>query len=75
MNKWEKVVEEGMEIWVHEELGNIYKAGEGNFVAMLPKVLKFGPFKTVEEAQALLENKRQEMNQAFDLLNEQLLGR
>lgn len=55
MANWEKVVEDGSEFWVNDELGNIVKAGKV-YVALLPKVLKFGPFNTIEEAKEFVES-------------------
>ncbi len=74
MSKWEKVVEDGMEIWVNEELGNVYKLPNGEFVAMIPKILKFGPFKSVEDGQQFVETKKQELSQALDLLNDKFIN-
>lgn len=73
MSNWEKVVEDGLEIWVNEDLGNVYRLPTGEFVAMIPKILKFGPFKTTEQGQAFVESKKQEIEQALDVLNEKLV--
>lgn len=53
--QWEKVVEEGQEFWVNEELGNVVKTGKETYVALMPKVLRFGPFNSSEEAQQFIE--------------------
>lgn len=53
--QWEKVVEEGQEFWVNEELGNVVKTGKETYVALMPKVLKFGPFASAEEAKQFIE--------------------
>lgn len=74
MSNWEKVVEDGMEIWVNEDLGNVYKLPNGEFIAMIPKILKFGPFKSVEDGKKFVETKKQELSQALDLLNEKFVN-
>lgn len=74
MSKWEFVEEDGLEVWVNEEIGNVYRLQNGEFVAMLPKVLKFSPFKTSEEAKTFLETKKEVIQQELDMLNEKLVN-
>lgn len=75
MSKWVQVVEEGQVFWVNEELGNVYKAEEGMYLSLLPRVLKMGPFKTLEEAQLALESKAVKaiVDQHLDVLNAQVV--
>jgi hypothetical protein len=73
MGDWEKVEEDGGIFWVNEDHGNIFKQSEDSYIAMMPKVLKFGPFKTLKEAQTVLETCKQEVSQAIDIVNEKLV--
>lgn len=43
MNKWEKLIEDGQEFWVNDELGNIVKVGN-EYIALIPKILKVRTF-------------------------------
>jgi hypothetical protein len=71
---WEKVEEDGNTFWVHMDHGNVFKQSETSYIAMVPKVVKFGPFKTLEEAQKVLETCKQDVSQALDILNDKLIG-
>lgn len=75
MSNWEKVVEDGLEIWVNEDLGNVYRLPNGEFVAMIPKVISIGKFATPEEAQKTLEspNFKVELSKVLDNFNEEII--
>jgi len=62
MSNWEKVVENNMNFWIHEELGTIVEIEEGKYVVMYPKVLKLGIFQTVEQAQEVIETNVESLN-------------
>ena len=56
--KWEKVEEDGTNYWINEEIGNIVQLKDNEFVVLYPRVIKLGPFSTVEQAQAaIMDNK------------------
>jgi hypothetical protein len=54
---WKQVIEDGCVVWVNEQVGNVMKLPDGSYVAMVPKVIKLGPFDTLEKAQKSAENK------------------
>jgi hypothetical protein len=72
-NGWEKVVEEGQTFWVNDDFGNVYQQSQDSYIAMFPKVVKLGPFKSPEEAQKVLESCKQKIEQALDIVNEELV--
>jgi hypothetical protein len=74
MSKWEKVVEDGETFWINEDHGNVYKQSETSYIAMFPRVVRLGPFKTPEEAQKALETCKQKIEQALDVANEEIVG-
>lgn len=57
MSNWVETEEEGHTYFINEELGNIVKISDGMYVSCMPRILKFGPFGTLEEAQKVFENK------------------
>lgn len=73
-NGWEQVNEDGGTFWVHNDHGNVFKQTDSSYIAMVPKVFKLGPFKTLEEAQKVLETCKQEISQAIDVVNERLVN-
>lgn len=73
MSNWERVEEDGQEFWVNQDYGNVFKDTDGQFIAMFPKVFNLGPFKSVEQAQKVLETCKQRISQAMDLINEELV--
>lgn len=75
MSGWEKVEENNQTFWVSEEHGNVYKLSDGAYIAMLPKVLKFGTFKTPEEAQKVLETCKEKLDQILELYNQELTNK
>lgn len=59
MSQWQEVSEEGKTFYVNEELGNIVKITETTFIAMYPKIIKLGPFSSLEEAKEALSPENQ----------------
>ncbi len=57
MSDWEKIVEDGKTFYVHEECGNVMQLSNGTYVSMMPMVLRFGPFSSLEKAKETCENK------------------
>ena len=55
---WEEHEEEGKIIWINESVGNVIKMKNSQFLAMVPRVVKLGPFDTVEEAKQVAEDKQ-----------------
>lgn len=52
---WEETVIEGKVMWQSDH-GTVFKTPDGKFVAGVPRVIKLGPFQTVEEAQQIAED-------------------
>lgn len=73
MSNWERVEEEGNVFWVDEDHGNVFQQGPEAYVALMPKILKLGPFKTLEQAQTVLENYKQRISEAVDIANAEIL--
>lgn len=73
MSDWQEVHEGGQVFWVHDELGNVLKSGE-LFFALMPKVIKLGPFDSAEQAQQALSQNRQAVDQVLDALNNDLVN-
>lgn len=73
MLEWKEVTEEGQVFWVHDELGNVMKLGDNIFIAMMPKVIKLGPFSSAEQAKEVLENHTKGVDQVLEHLNHNLL--
>ena len=71
MSNWVEVVEEGQIYYINEELGNIVKVTDTMYVSMVPKVLRFGPFSSLEEAKKIFE-KKSEIELALNELNSNL---
>lgn len=47
---WKELIEEGVVWYVNDEVGNVQKLSNGQYVAMVPRVVKLGPFNSLEEA-------------------------
>ena len=75
MNNWKEVIEGDQVFYINDKLGNILKAGEDVYIAMMPKVIRLGPFKTVEEAKKVLEKSRKTIDGLLDEFNNQLLSK
>lgn len=70
---WKEVVEDGQIWFVHEEHGNIIKLTEDSYVAMLPKVLRLGPFSSLENAKSALVWKKEELEAALEEFNTKVM--
>lgn len=72
--KWDEVVEDGRKFWVNEDLGTIMQVGD-HFVALAPKVIKYGNFDNVEQATKFLENPKvmAGLNSVIDEYNEKVV--
>jgi hypothetical protein len=74
MSEWKTEFEDGQEWHFHDTFGNVVKMDEGCYVAMLPKVIKLGPFKDVETAKKVLSDptQRNQLDQALLDFNDNL---
>jgi len=72
MSDWQQVEEDGATYYVHKEFGNVIKLSETAYVAMIPRIVKVGPFKTLEEAQQLVVTCKEKVDASFELLNQEL---
>jgi len=75
VSDWREVVEDGRVFWVHDTIGNVMKLAEGSYIAMIPKVVKMGPFKTPEEAQGAAIKNRTELDHVLEEYNSELMKR
>ena len=75
MSEWEKVEDDELDtnVWMNDELGNIYQVGENNFVVLYPQIVKIGPFPTVETAQTYIENNCEEVRKYVEEFNHSYL--
>lgn len=53
---WEEVHGGGGHFWVNEKFGNVAKTSDGSYISLIPKVVKLGPFLTLEEAKKAVED-------------------
>lgn len=67
MKEFKKVEEDGMEFWV-SDIGNVAKVGEESYVSIFPKVMKLGPFKTLEQCQEALEGIESHKEEIEDMI-------
>lgn len=72
MSDWVEKVEDGLVFYVNDEVGNVVKTPEGLFISMIPKVIRLGPFETLEQAKQAFENKAV-LEQMLDQYNGHLL--
>ena len=72
MSDWEKVEENGETYWINEECGNIMKVSNV-YVSFYPKIIKLGPFKTLEQAKDSLECKAHEVDKYIEDFNIKLI--
>ena len=77
-NKWTVVTEDGQTSWWHEKLGGVVLAGD-KYISEMPfvKVVKLGPFDTLEEAQSVVNNYQvinKAVDEAIEVANEELLS-
>ena len=74
MSTWTEVVEEGQVFWINNELGNVVKIDDKSFVAMLPKVIRLGPFETLQQAQKALEVNKASLENLLTSFNHDLVN-
>lgn len=72
MSNWKKTEDEGITYYVNEDIGNIIKVDDA-YVVMIPKILKFGPFKTLKEAKDAAENKQEGLAVLLEQFNADLI--
>lgn len=74
MSEWKEIIEEGQVYYVNEMLGNIVKLpADDGFIVVYPKLIKLGPFKTLNDAKGILENKRNMIDNLVDQFNLDLI--
>ena len=66
MIEWNRVIEDGQEFWVNDEIGSIMKTNERKYLILLPRVVQIGPFETLEQAKTLLENDMDRIDKALN---------
>lgn len=72
-DKWEKYTEGKLEMWENAELGTIAKTEKG-YVVMYPKVVKIGPFASLERAKMMLEDYRPGIDNALEEVAQNLVN-
>lgn len=70
---WEEVELEGSTIW-NSDSGTVFKTPEGSYVAGVPRVVKLGPFASVEEAQQAAEDADGGLDRALEQYNLNLVN-
>ena len=73
MSNWIEMQEEGQTIFVNEELGNIVKINDTCYIALFPKIIKFGPFTSLENAKQTLENCKDSLELALAEYNNKVV--
>ncbi len=76
MSEWKEVTEEGQVYFVNEELGNILKGAEGCYISLMPKIVRLGPFETLEQAQKVMDERKtidEMIDTTVDTYNENIL--
>jgi hypothetical protein len=75
MDEWEFVEEDGNKFYVNKRLGNICELANGQFTALIPKVVSVGPFTTLEMAKKTMESEtlNVKLSQCLDIFVDQLL--
>lgn len=71
--EWKQETVEGVQYWINENLGNIIKSGD-HFISAMPKVIKLGPFKTLEEAKNALLLNQVAVEELLETFNQTLLN-
>jgi hypothetical protein len=59
---WEISDEDGVTFYLHEEYGNILRIDENTYMAFMPKVIKLGPFNSLDDAKRILTTKREDLD-------------
>lgn len=70
---WREQLEDEQLWYINDDIGSIYQTSNGQFVAMVPKVVKLGPFNTIEEAKQVAEDK-EGLERVLDQYNLQLVN-
>ncbi len=70
---WEKTEEEGTTIYLNQDVGNIIETDNGEYICVLPKVFKLGPFKKLDHAKSAAED-AQGLGNVIDNYNTYLLN-
>jgi len=73
MSDWRKVIEEGTEYWINDNLGNIVRTEVGTYVSIIPKAVKLGPFNDLTQAQQALENNKEALDEWLDQYNHNIM--
>jgi len=73
MGRWTKVVEADQIFFINEEIGNILETLDGKFLATIPKIVRLGPFDTLEAAKQSAED-REGLNKTIDTYNLHLIS-
>jgi hypothetical protein len=68
---WNERVIEGKLMWESDH-GTVFKTPDGKFVAGVPRVIKLGPFDTVEEAKQAAEDPEGNLDRTIETYNLQL---
>ena len=72
MSEWKEVAEEGQIIYVNEDYGNVVKLGDQMYLALLPKIIKLGPFTDLEHAKSALMWKTKDLDEVLEKFNDSL---
>lgn len=72
--EWKHEVVGDAEYWINEQHGNIVKIND-KYIAVLPKVMRFGPFDDLGAAKNAVESAqlKEDMNQLIDELNDKIV--
>jgi hypothetical protein len=75
MSNWIEIVEEGVVLYENDEVGCIRKLSDDAYLGLLPKVIKLGPFKDLEEAKRILVMVKADFNRVVEEYNLTLMGK
>jgi len=73
MNEWKEVIEDGVVCYVNEEYGQVTKLTDGAYLSLVPKIIKLGPFETLEQAQQAIVKNKAVINSMLDDFNHNLV--
>ncbi len=65
---WNEIIVEGKLMWQSDH-GTVFKTPDGKFVSGVPRVVKLGPFDTVEEAKQAAEDGDGNLDRAIENFN------
>lgn len=74
MTEWKEVIEEGVVYYVNNALGNVMKVDENSYVALLPKVIRLGPFENLQQAQQALEINKAALENILTAFNHDIIN-